>query len=102
MKLQPLRLLVILCGLALLARAGLCAYGLFSGELPSTTIGWSFIAFRWLAGLAGPAVLAWLTWETLKIPNTQSATGILYAAVMLTFLGELTSQLLSRGLAVPV
>jgi hypothetical protein len=39
---------------------------------------------------------------TLKVPNTQSATGILYAAVTLVFLGELTAQLLSRGLPVPV
>ena len=39
-----------------------------------------------------------MTWETLKIPNTQSATGILYAAMLLAFIGELTAQLMSvRG-----
>ena len=36
-----------------------------------------------------------MSWQTLKIPNTQSATGILYVAVITTFLGELTAQLLS-------
>lgn len=106
MKLEPLRRLVGLCGLALLLRAaGSVAAVIYLarvGNLPDTTIGWSFLAFRWLAGLVGPAVMAWLTWETLKIPNTQSATGILYAAITLTFLGELTAQLLSRGLPVPV
>jgi len=38
----------------------------------------------------------------LQIPNTQSATGILYVAVIATFLGELTSLLLSAGLAFPI
>ncbi|MEA2463391.1 MAG: hypothetical protein QOJ98_1138, partial [Acidobacteriota bacterium] len=32
---------------------------------------------RILFGLAGPAVLSYLTWETAKIRSTQSATGIL-------------------------
>jgi hypothetical protein len=36
-----------------------------------------------------------MTYKTLKIPNTQSATGILYVGVIGTFLGELTSLLLN-------
>ncbi len=106
MKLLPLQMLVGMCGIALVLRAGFAAAGITQlamlGELPGSTIGWSFLTFRWLAGLIGPGVMAWLTWETLKVPNTQSATGILYAAVTLIFLGELTSQLLSRGLPFPV
>ena len=43
-----------------------------------------------------------MTWKTLKIPNTQSATGILYVAVIAVFLGELTSQLLSARTAFPL
>jgi hypothetical protein len=43
-----------------------------------------------------------MAWFTLKIPNTQSATGILYAAVVATFLGELMSQLLSASSVYPV
>jgi len=46
--------------------------------------------------------LAWMAWQTLKIPNTQSATGILYVAVITVFIGELTSLLLSGGTAFPV
>jgi len=106
MKLQPLKVLIGLGAFSLAARAVVCGTGLAhlaaAGELPTGTIGWSLVAFRWLAGLIGPGVMAYLTWQTLKIPNTQSATGILYAAVTLTFLGELTSQLLSRNLPVPV
>jgi hypothetical protein len=43
-----------------------------------------------------------MTWETLKIPNTQSATGILYAGVILVFVGELVSQLLGSLWQIPV
>jgi hypothetical protein len=60
------------------------------------------VALRWLAGLVSVLGLAWLTWQTLKIPNTQSATGILYAAVILAFIGELTSQLLSAEARYPI
>ena len=63
---------------------------------------WSIISFRWLAGLVGTLVLTVLTWQTLKVPNTQSATGILYAAVILTFLGELVSQLLGVDMHYPL
>ena len=60
------------------------------------------VGLRWIAGIFGTAVLAAMSWQTLKIPNTQSATGILYVAVITTFLGELTSLLLSRGTAFPL
>jgi hypothetical protein len=106
MKLDPLKVLVVVSAAAIAARALFSAVGVAQlamlGKLPESTIDWSFLAFRWLAGLIGPGIMVWLTWETLKVPNTQSATGILYAAITLTFLGELTAQLLSRGLPVPV
>jgi formate-dependent nitrite reductase membrane component NrfD len=43
-----------------------------------------------------------MVWETLKIPNTQSATGILYVAVIGTFVGELTGLLLSAESSYPL
>jgi hypothetical protein len=39
--------------------------------------------------------LLWLSRKTLDIPNTQSATGILYVACIAAIIGELSSQLLS-------
>ena len=54
-------------------------------------------ALRWLAGLVGLPVLLWLSRKTLEIPNTQSATGILYVACLAAILGELTAQLLSAA-----
>jgi hypothetical protein len=61
-----------------------------------------FLALRWLAGIAIPLLLAWMTWKTLDIPNTQSATGILYVAVITIFTGELAAQLLSTGTTYPL
>ena len=55
----------------------------------------ALVSLRWLAGLAGLPVLLWLSRKTLEIPNTQSATGILYVACLAAILGELTAQLLS-------
>ena len=63
---------------------------------------WLMIGFRWLAGLAGTLIFSLMAWQTLKIPNTQSATGILYAAVILTFLGELVALLLGVDMRYPL
>jgi hypothetical protein len=101
MKLGPLRRLVIFMALAIVARmvlGGICA-GLEANRLSlggHLTTSWLvFLSLRWLAGFVGTLGLAWMTWLTLKVPNTQSATGILYAAMILAFIGELTAQLMS-------
>ena len=51
---------------------------------------------RWIAGLLGLPVLLVMSRRTLEIPNTQSATGILYVACLAAIVGELTAQLLSE------
>lgn len=108
MKMEPLRRLIIFLALAVLVRMAVSGSGAWleatrlaqSSEFPQS---WTmFLVLRWLTGLAGTLVIAGLTWQTLKIPNTQSATGILYAGVILTFIGELTSQLLSAESLYPV
>ena len=62
------------------------------GTLDST--GLALFWLRWLAGLIGLPVLLLMSRMTLDIPNTQSATGILYVACLAVILGELTAQLL--------
>lgn len=105
MKLAPLQRLVQWMGAALVVRAALCAAGMAiaaasGGTWEFTT--WLFLALRWLAGIMLAALMAWMTWQTLKIPNTQSATGILYVALILVFVGELASQLATTRLPAPV
>lgn len=61
---------------------------------PSQTAA-ALLWLRWLAGLLGLPVLLWMSRETLRIPNTQSATGILYVACLASIVGELTGLLLA-------
>ncbi|MGC3968749.1 MAG: hypothetical protein QM775_15680 [Pirellulales bacterium] len=105
MPMQPLRRLTLWLGAAVLLRTVVSAVGLWgfwnSGAVlePAEQI---MLALRWLAGMGGTAVLVVMTWTTLKIPNTQAATGMLYVAVITTFLGELVGQLLSAGRLYPL
>lgn len=68
----------------------------------ATSIDGVFFWQRVLFGLAGPALLGYLTWETAKIRSTQSATGILYVDFFTIVVGEVLANyvLLSTGLAV--
>jgi hypothetical protein len=104
MAIGPLEKLVTLMGSAILLRAlvegSSLAFLLANSPWP-TTEQLLFIILRWLSGIAGALGLTLMAWQTLKIPNTQSATGILYVAVIATFLGELTSLLLSAQFPYP-
>jgi hypothetical protein len=105
MQLAPLRRLVMLIALATLLRCALASIGVWCEFSPADTIesqSLLFLALRWLAGLVAPLLLAYMTWKTLDIPNTQSATGILYVVVIVTFVGELTAQLLSAAANYPL
>ncbi len=57
---------------------------------------------RVLFGLAGPAVLSYLTWETAKIRSTQSATGILYVDFFTVVVGEVLAKYIILATHVPV
>lgn len=65
-----------------------------AGRLPGGGTATALVSLRWLAGLLGLPVLLVMSRKTLEIPNTQSATGILYVACLAAILGELTAQLL--------
>jgi hypothetical protein len=66
------------------------------------SVGGVFFWQRVLFGLAGPAVLAYLTWETAKIRSTQSATGILYVDFFAVIVGEVLAKYLFLATSVPV
>jgi hypothetical protein len=57
---------------------------------------------RVLFGLAGPAVLSYLTWQTAKIRSTQSATGILYVDFFTVVVGEVLAKYIILATHVPV
>jgi hypothetical protein len=105
MPLSALNRLVVVFAIAIALRALLCGLGLSCQIAWGDALGfrqWLFIVWRWLSGLILAGALTYMAWRTLKVPNTQSATGILYAAVIVVFLGELTAQLLSGATHFPV
>lgn len=98
MSIQPLVSAIRSAGLALLARAGLAlaALAALRPAHPSSLL----LLMRWGLGLAAPAVGLFLAHRTARIRSTQSATGILYATLILALLGELASLVLARSTAV--
>ena len=48
----------------------------------------------------GPLLATVLTWKTVEIRSTQSATGILYIGMTLVLFGELSALILARGAGV--
>jgi hypothetical protein len=105
MELAPLYKLLHAAMIAVCLQALVSAAGL-AGELSSLSdpsLSWLlFVVLRWTFGLLGVAGLLWMARQTLKIPNTQSATGILYVAVIGVFVGELTAALLSSESMFPL
>ncbi|MDX1966211.1 MAG: hypothetical protein SFV23_03470 [Planctomycetaceae bacterium] len=102
MSIDPLVKLTRVLGAALVVR--LAVSGLawhFGGEALQGSLLWTWFALRWLAGILVPLVLCGMTLRILRYRNTQAATGVLFAAVILTFIGELSAALLSSELHRP-
>jgi len=59
---------------------------------------WARVGF----GLAVPLVFGWMIWSSVKVQNTQSATGILYATIVLVLVGEAFSKYLYLFTGIPV
>ncbi len=106
MSIEPLKRFVRCMGWALAARGALAAGGVAlwasgrAGAAPSASVSTLFMAMRWGMGFAGPVLATVLAWKTVEIRSTQSATGILYIAMLLVLIGELTALILSRGTGV--
>jgi hypothetical protein len=103
MTIDPLKRSVVLVGWGLLARSLLALAGLLasqSGALgpqlarfdPTTAL---FLAVRWGMGFLAAGIATYMTWKTAEIRSTQSATGILYIALIFVLLGELISLVLA-------
>jgi hypothetical protein len=101
MPLAPLLRLNAMLAIAVLGRLIVSGCGLASGytDLNDSSY-WIWLALRWLAGIAGPALAWWMVVRILKYRNTQAATGVLFVAVILTFIGELTADLLLKAVGI--
>lgn len=63
---------------------------------------WLILAIRVLVGLVLAGVFAYMAWDCARLRSTQSATGILFFAMIPVFLGELSAQYLLRSAALAV
>jgi len=102
MSIGPLRRFVKLMGVSLAARVAVALLAFFSLS-PTTPRPENFALFlgvRWVMGVVGVGLATWMTWQTVKIRSTQSATGILYIAMTLALFGELSGLALGRSLGV--
>jgi hypothetical protein len=105
MEIAPLQKLLIASGIAVIGQAVVVGVGLIAHIATQPSITLSFLLFellRWSFGIIGVLALLWMARRTLEIPNTQSATGILYVAVLGVFIGELTGLLLSAESVYPL
>ncbi len=69
-------------------------------ELLASHLG--LMAVRLLLGPVATIVLVWMCWQTLKIPQTMAATGLLYIAVMSVLVGEMLGRFILFRTAIPL
>lgn len=102
MPLAPLHWINDAVGVTGLLRmaASIAALVMAAGALSQTTY-FVWLALRWLAGIGGPLVVWYMVRRILNYKNTQSATGVLFVGVILTFIGELTADVLFSAVGVP-
>lgn len=103
MSIEPLKRLSLLFAFAVVLRLLVSAVGWqLAGQSLSGGTVWTWFALRWLAGILGPLVIAVMALQILRYRNTQAATGVLFAGVILTFIGEMSAALLYYELQVPL
>jgi hypothetical protein len=105
MSLEPLQNLLVYAAVVVIVQGLISADGIrsvLSNQEELSSSWFLFVGLRWSFGILAVLALLWMAWRTLKIPNTQSATGILYVAVICVFAGELTAALLSSESMFPL
>lgn len=99
LPLTKLTQVLLICVLVRLSVSALCWWT--GGDAIHGSLLWSWFALRWIAGILAPLLLCGMTLRILRYRNTQAATGVLFAAVILSFIGEMSATLLSSELHRP-
>ncbi|MCA9009263.1 MAG: hypothetical protein KDB01_05925 [Planctomycetaceae bacterium] len=90
-------LLLAAIGRLLLISLALFRFGFGSHDLVHVL----WLSVRVVGGVLVPFVTALMVFRILRFRNTQSATGVLFAALILVFMGEISAALLARDLKIP-
>ncbi len=113
LPIRPLRSLTLAMGIVILVKillVGLTCYLFWTAGGPHSReilrsflgIGGIFVWARALFGLLGSLAVAYMTWETVKINSTQSATGLLYVATIFALIGETFSKYIFYTTSIPI
>jgi len=101
MSLRPLlwfNVTILVCaGLRLIASLWALGQGGQMAEMTQQI----WLGMRWAGGIVTPVVCSAMVWRIMKHRNTQSATGVLFAGLILVFMGEMTAILLEQATTVP-
>ncbi len=87
---------------------GLAVLAVFGGPGATSAIADLFqnhlmlFLMRMVLGPIASIVLAWMCWQTLKIPQTMAATGLLYIALMSVVVGEMLGRFILFRTALPL
>ncbi|MCK6484122.1 MAG: hypothetical protein HUU22_06780 [Phycisphaerae bacterium] len=106
MPIDPLRRLTSIVAVMVLLKSAWAAVNLAASrewlnvDGPQATWLWLMLGLRIGVGLLGLGVLAYMIRDCVRLRNTQSATGILFIAMVFAFLGELSSAELGRAFGV--
>ncbi len=88
-----------------LAIAIMAIPGIYGAASPVTAL-WDshagLLAVRMILGPVTTIVLVWMCWQTLKIPQTMAATGLLYIALMSVIVGEMLGRFILFRTAIPL
>jgi hypothetical protein len=102
MSIRPLRFFISAIAVAagLRLAASTTAF-LLHGDLLTQSTQYVWLGLRVAGAILAPVVVAVMTHQVLKYRNTQSATGILFACLIVIFMGEMSGALLEGELRVP-
>jgi hypothetical protein len=101
MTIAPFRRLNLFVAAMLIVRVALAAAATVSMPREVWQRDGLFVLTRWLVGLLVPAVFVYMAHDCIKRRSTQSATGILYVAGVLIFIGEIVALYLVRASGLP-
>jgi hypothetical protein len=102
MSIQPLTWFARALFVAALIRMGASGMTLgLCGWTATDTTHTLWLTMRLIGGILVPMVTSLMVVRILRYRNTQSATGVLFAGLILVFMGEMTAALLERDLRIP-
>ena len=106
MTIQPFRRLNLILAGAIAWRVLFSVGGvLITQRLAPIPMLWGYYGLytltRWIVGLLVPAIFVYMAHDCIARRSTQSATGILYVAGVLIFIGEIVATYLVRATGLP-